>query len=74
MKNHNEHFAHARALQADINASPGVWLPRRDVLLEWLAAFLVRAGAPSYVLRENEADNLAALDQFLRRQKVPVAV
>lgn len=74
MSNNNEHFIHARAMQADILAAPAVWLPRRDILLEWLKAFLVRAGAPRYELEETEAADLRALDQFLRKQKVPVAV
>jgi hypothetical protein len=73
MTNNHEHLMHARALQADILAAPGVWLPRRDILLEWLNAFLVRAAASKYELEESEAADLRALDQFLRKQKVPVA-
>ncbi|MBI5766356.1 MAG: hypothetical protein HZA93_01065 [Verrucomicrobia bacterium] len=68
-----EHLIHARALQADILAAPAVWLPRREILLEWLAAFLTRAAGPRYELGETEAADLHALEQFLRRQHVPVA-
>jgi hypothetical protein len=73
MSTNNEHLIHARALQADILAAPSVWLPRREILLEWLKAFLARAAAPRYELDENETSDLRALDQFLRKQKVPVA-
>jgi hypothetical protein len=69
----NEHLFHARTLRADILASPAVWLPRREVLLQWLDGFLLRAGVPAYDLGETEAADLKALDQFLRRQHVPVA-
>ena len=73
MTDHNEHLIHARALQADILAAPGVSLPRREDLLEWLKKFLARAAAPRYVFAASEADDLRALDHFLRRQEVPVA-
>lgn len=73
MNKHNEHLVHARALQTDILAAPGVWLPRREILLEWLEKFLQRVAKPSYDLGETEADDLAALDKFLRKKSVPVA-
>jgi hypothetical protein len=73
MQKHHTHLTHARALRADILAAPAVWLPRREVLLEWLAAFLLRAETSSYVLGDTEADDLAALEQFLRKKKIPLA-
>lgn len=73
MKHNSEPLTHARALQADILAAPGVWLPRREILLEWLASFLTRAAEPRYELQEGEASDLRALEQFLRKQKVPAA-
>lgn len=73
MSQPNEHLFHARTLRADILASPAVWLPRREVLLQWLDGFLVRAGVPAYDLGDTEAADLKALDQFLRRQHVPAA-
>lgn len=73
MNQNSEHLRHARSLQADILAAPDIWLPRREILLEWLKSFLVRAAAPRYELDVCEASDLRALDQFLRRQKVPVA-
>lgn len=72
MNNNSEHLIHARAMQADILAAPNVWLPRREILLEWLKAFVARAAAPRYELGGSEASDLRALDQFLRRLKVPV--
>ena len=73
MNKHNEHLVHARALLADIVAAPGVWLPRREILLEWLEKFLQRVAGPNYDLGETEAADLAALDKFLRKRLVPVA-
>jgi hypothetical protein len=73
MNKHNEHLVHARALRADILAAPGVWLPRREILLEWLERFLQRVVAPNYEIGETEAADLAALDKFLRKKMVPVA-
>ena len=71
--NNHEHLVHARALQADILAAPGVWLPRREIVLQWLEKFLQRVATPRYELGETEAADLAALDKFLRKQSVPVA-
>ena len=73
MNQHNEHLVHAQALQADILAAPGVWLPRREILLEWLEKFLQRVALPNYDLGETEATDLDALDKFLRKKLVPVA-
>lgn len=70
---HNEHLIHAKALRADILAAPDAWLPRREILLEWLTSFLLRGSAPTYKLEPTEAADLKALDQFLRRRKIPVA-
>ena len=73
MENNQEELVHARALRANILAAPQVWLPRREVLLEWLNAFLLRAAVPAYKVESAETADLTALDHFLRKQKVPVA-
>jgi CO dehydrogenase/acetyl-CoA synthase beta subunit len=73
MNNPQDSLLQARALQADILASPTVWLPRRDILLEWLTGFLTRAAVTKYVPTETEVTDLVALAQFLRTRKVPVA-
>jgi len=73
MTNKSEHLIHARSLQADILAAPDVWLPRREILLEWLKSFLLRASGTKYEIDAGEAADLRALEQFLRRKKVPVA-
>lgn len=72
MQKNPEHVLHAKSLQADILAAPDVWLPRREILLNWLSDFLQRATGKNYELRETEAADLTALDQFLRKRKVPV--
>jgi len=74
MSQSNPHLSHARSLRADILAAPAVWLPRREVLLQWLDGFLLRAAAPAYLLEDTEAADLRALDLFLRGQHVPAAV
>lgn len=73
MPKHTEHLTHARQLRADILAAPAVWLPRREVVLDWLNAFVLRAEVAAYSLGETEADDLTALDQFLRKKKIPSA-
>jgi len=66
-----DHVIQARALRADILGAPEVWLPRRETLVDWLDGFLGRADKPSYAMGETEAEDLIALDHFLRRKKVP---
>lgn len=73
MQKNKEHVLHARQLLAEIVAAPTVWLPRREVISDWLNQFVTRATAPAYVLGDSEADDLTALDQFLRKKKIPVA-
>lgn len=70
MKNHSQ-LDQARALHADIMAAPQIWLPRRDIILEWLNGFLLRAATPRYELESSEAEDLNALERFLRQQHVP---
>lgn len=69
----NQYVTQARGLRADILGAPTVWLPRREILLEWLNGFLSRSGKAKYELGETEASDLTELDQFLRTQQVPVA-
>lgn len=73
MQKPNVHLNHARTLRADILAAPDAWLPRREVLLDWLNGFLLRAAAPNYHLSETEAADLTAIDSFLRKKQIPVS-
>ena len=73
MHTSNVYLTHARTLRADILAAPEVWLPRREILLDWLNVFVGRAEKPAYHLGETEAADLTALDHFLRKKKIPVA-
>jgi hypothetical protein len=73
MPQHHAHLDHARALRTAILAAPQIWLPRRDILLEWLSAFLERAASARYELADTEADDLRALEAFLRQQHIRVA-
>jgi hypothetical protein len=74
MNTQNENISRANAMRGEILAAPDVWLPRRDSLLDWLNAFVLRAAAPSYALGETEEADLKALDRFLRHRKVPAAL
>jgi hypothetical protein len=73
MQNHDAHLTHARSLQADILAAPAAWLPRREILLEWLNGFVTRAKKANYELGETEAADLVALEKFLRKKDIPAA-
>jgi hypothetical protein len=64
---------HARALLEDIQRAPEIALPRRETLVDWLNAFLLRAGRRGYVMAQAETEDLIALDRFLRSLNIPVA-
>jgi hypothetical protein len=65
--------AQAQVLQSEIQNAPSTLIPRREPILEWLKAFLIRSDRKDYVMGETEADDLTALDLFLRAYGVPVA-
>ena len=64
--------AHARSLLADIHGAPNTTLPRRDALVIWLDAFLLRAGQRGYATEPAEIADLAALEKFLRAHAIPI--
>lgn len=63
--------AYASSLHADIKAAVNDGLPRREVLLEWLDDFLLRAKKRSFQMEQTDVDNLTALDQFVRYNRIP---
>ena len=65
---------HARSLLADIQGSPDTALPRRETIVDWLNSYLLRSDRRSYVMQPTEADDLIAVDKFLRTHHIPVAV
>jgi len=65
------HQAHARTLLADMAGAPTSHLPRRATLVDWLNDYLSRASENGYVTNLAEADDLIALDRFLRAHEVP---
>ena len=73
MSNRTKHLTHAQALLTGIHAQPDAYLPRRDILVEWLDGFVVRAKSDHYVLGVTEADDLVALDGFLRGKDIAIA-
>ena len=62
---------HAQAMQAEIQGAPETVIPRRQPILDWLKEFLLRSDKKGYVLGETEAEDLTALELFLREYKVP---
>jgi hypothetical protein len=72
MLKHHEHLTHARSLLAGMEAAPDAYLPRRAILSEWLDAFVIRASLPRYELGATEAEDLTALDDFLRSKDIAV--
>ena len=66
--------AQARSLLADIQGAATALIPRRDTIVIWLDALLVRVGVRDYVAAEADTQDLAALDRFLRELEIPIAV
>ena len=65
-----ENQAQAKSLLADIMGAPAVLLPRRDTLVAWLEAYLLRSDRRGYVMEDSESTDLNALSRFLRSQGV----
>ncbi len=63
----------ARALQADLLGSAHIWIPRREILMDWLKAFLIRGAKPNYVADQDDTEGLDAIGVFLRQSSIPVA-
>ena len=62
---------YATSLHADIKAAVNDGLPRREVLLDWLDNFLLRAKKRGFEMVQEDVDNLTALDQFVRFNRIP---
>jgi hypothetical protein len=65
---------HARSLLADLMRAPGTLIPRRETIVSWLNAYLIRSDKTGYVAEADDAADLVALDQFLRSHQIPVAI
>lgn len=65
------HHTHARSLLADIEGAPTTVLPRRATIVDWLHTYLARASENGYITNDAEANDLIALDEFLRTYAVP---
>jgi hypothetical protein len=63
--------AYATSLYADIHAVVKDGLPRREVLLDWLDDFLLRAKKRGFQMEQADVDDLTALDQFVRINRIP---
>jgi hypothetical protein len=65
---------YATSLYADIHAVVKDGLPRREVLLDWLNDFLLRAKKRGFQMEQADLNNLTALDQFVRINGIPATV
>jgi hypothetical protein len=61
----------AKSLLADIQASRPSSFPRRETLLDWLRAYLVRSDEKGYATEHQDGLDLIAVDQFLHSYSVP---
>lgn len=66
--------AYARSLLEDLQAAAADVLPRRQMFINWLDAFLQRTGQMGFQLKPDELDTLIAVDRFLRINRIPVKV
>ena len=64
---------HAKSLLAGIQGAPETYLPRREIIVDWLNGYLLRSDRRGYVVDPTEADDLIQLDKFLRTHQVPIA-
>jgi hypothetical protein len=71
---HPDEQTHAKSLLADIMGSPAVALPRRETLIDWLQAYLLRSDSRGYVAEPSEGTDLNALERFLRSNGVPAVI
>ena len=65
---------YATSLHTDIHAVVKDGIPRREVLLDWLDDFLLRAKKRGFQMEQAEVDNLIALDQFVHMNGIPATV
>jgi hypothetical protein len=65
------HRAYALSLLADLNAPDAQAQPCRDTLLDWLQLFLRRADARGFRATDADVENLIALDQYVRINRIP---
>ncbi len=65
---------YATSLRDDIKSATTAGLPRRDVLLDWLDEFLLRAKKRDFEMQQTDVENLNALDQFVRFNGIPATV
>ena len=65
---------YATSLHADIHAVVKDGLPRREVLLDWLDDFLLRAKKRGFQMEQAEVNNLIALDQFVHMNGIPATI
>lgn len=65
------HRAYALSLLADLSAPDAQAQPCRDTLLDWLQLFLRRADARGFRVSDADMENLIALDQYVRINRIP---
>jgi hypothetical protein len=65
---------YARSLLEDVQSAAAVVLPSREILKNWLGAFLQRTGQMGFQLKPDELDTLIALDRMLRINRIPVRI
>ncbi len=64
----------ARSLLADLNGSPLIAIPRRDPIVAWLNAYLIRSDRRGFEAKPTDEEDMIAVDQHLRTYAVPLAL
>lgn len=63
----------ATSLLTDLRGSTDL-IPRREVLVNWLEDFLLRAAKRGFQMGPMEVEDLIALDRFIRVNGIPATV
>lgn len=67
------HRTYALSLLTDLSAPDAQAQPCRDTLLDWLRVFLRRTDARGFRASDADVENLIALDQYVRINRIPAS-
>ncbi|HZL46762.1 MAG TPA: hypothetical protein VFC28_11085 [Opitutaceae bacterium] len=71
MTESSNYQTYATSLLADFRALNKGDVPRQEVLTDWLEDFLLRARRHAFTIGPTDVENLNALDDFVRLNRIP---